>query len=357
MLEPHFAFTELLVKEAVPSSPCCSRKVLIVQFFLMSLGFVVLLNTALCTDNRSRQNPAVQELAVNMASAPWFTALVRSPQLPPWPATLGRNPNYVPVSSSVIPCPPGVSSLVCHGMNDAGGPPNTRSQGGGRGAGGWTRPPKFDRPKPSFTSQPNFRRPRFNQPVSTVDNRPGFRDAPQPKRGQKAPSVVMNLGIKYPEVRVMAQDMSPLGVMPTNEALVKAQEDEKDLIVITPNAQPPVVKIVEYSKYKYELDKGQKEAKRKQRESRVDTKEVKMRVNIDTNDYGVKLRKADKFLTKDGDKVKVLVQMKGAEMYKTNGKELLQKFKEDIGEKAVIETEPRQQGRSWFMVLGPAKAS
>lgn len=298
-----------------------------------------------------------------MAAAPWFATLGRSPQLQHWAGTPGSSPIHVPALS--VLCPPGVPSVVCMG---AGGPPGRGGAGGspgGRGSpsfGGMqskTGKFSFQRRNDGFTFQ------RRNQPAPLnrfrpggppVEDRPGFREAPKPQRGkQNTAPVVMNFAIKVPEVRVILQDKSPLGVMPTQEALKKAQEDEKDLIMINPQGVPPLVRIVEYSKFKFENEKQQKEKKAQQRENKVEVKEVKLKPNIATHDYDVKMRNALKFIEKDGDKVKVLVQMRGAEMFKENGRDLLKKFIADVGDRADVELAPRQSGRDFFTVLAPAK--
>lgn len=170
---------------------------------------------------------------------------------------------------------------------------------------------------------------------------------------------MMNFGVEYPEVRVLTQDeegKEESMVMPTAEALKKAQGEEKDLILVTPGAKPPICKIIEYGKWKYDKEKLNKEAKRKQRETRVDIKEMKMTVGIDVGDYQTKIRKTRKYLVKDGNKVKVLVKLKGRDIFKDNAKELLDKYIVDVGDDAIVETAPRRMGRDYFMLLQPVKA-
>merc|ERR1712046_140744 len=110
--------------------------------------------------------------------------------------------------------------------------------------------------------------------------------------------------------------------MAIEQALKKAQNEQKDLIVVNDSAQPPVCRIVEYSRFKFEKEKMEKQQRKKQREARVIVHELKLRPNIDVRDYEVKLRKAQEFLQEDNDKVKMLVPMRGREVFKSNGEQL-----------------------------------
>ncbi|EFN51121.1 hypothetical protein CHLNCDRAFT_141304 [Chlorella variabilis] len=168
----------------------------------------------------------------------------------------------------------------------------------------------------------------------------------------REPLVPMNENIRAAEVRVLAEDKTPLGVMVTSRALAEARSLGMDLIMIVPDAAPPVVRIMEFSKYNYELEKAAKEAKRKQREAVVETKEVKLRPATDVHDYQVKVKAAQKFLGK-GHRVKLTLQFRGREMeFQQIGREMFQRFVEDCGGSDVsIEQPPQMQGRQMTMLL------
>jgi len=135
-----------------------------------------------------------------------------------------------------------------------------------------------------------------------------------------------------------------------------AQEADVDLVLITPDADPPVVRLVEYSKYKYELEKNKKTQQKKQRESKVDIKELKMRPNTDVHDYQVRLRSARKFLEK-GNKVKLTISFRGREMsFKDESRKTFEGFMQDLGELAVPEGGPQMQGRNMSMIIAPKKS-
>lgn len=141
--------------------------------------------------------------------------------------------------------------------------------------------------------------------------------------------------------------------MGTKDAISLAEEKGTDLIEISPNAVPPVCKIMDYGKYKYELTKKEKEAKKKQKVTT--TKEIKMSVNIDQHDIEIKAKKAIEFLN-DEDKVKVAVVFQGREMaYIESGKTILDKFVEAVGDVAVVDKSPMQEGRTMMMILAPKK--
>jgi translation initiation factor IF-3 len=144
------------------------------------------------------------------------------------------------------------------------------------------------------------------------------------------------------------------GVVSQRDAISLAEEAGLDLVEISPNAEPPVCKILDYGKYKYEQQKKRNEAKKNQKV--VDVKEVKIRPNIDEHDYGVKLRSMAKFL-EGGDKVKVSMRFRGREMaHQQLGMELMVRVKTELGELAKVEVQPRMEGRQMLMVLAPAKA-
>ena len=138
------------------------------------------------------------------------------------------------------------------------------------------------------------------------------------------------------------------------DALRQAYEQDLDLVKISPNATPPVCKIMDYGKFRFEQTKKEKEAKKNQRI--VEVKEIRMSPSIDTNDFNVKLKNAQKFL-KDGDRVKVTVRFRGREMAHTNiGEELLKQFGESCAEVASVEKNPKLDGRHMSMFLSPKAA-
>ena len=150
---------------------------------------------------------------------------------------------------------------------------------------------------------------------------------------------------------MIGPDGGQLGIMSSQEALALAEEQELDLVKISPNATPPVCKIMDYGKFRFEQLKKEKEAKKNQRV--VEVKEIRMSPNIDTNDFNVKVKNAQKFLT-DGNRVKVSVRFRGREMAHTNlGEQLLQQFGEACAEIASTEKAPKLEGRNMSMFLSP----
>ena len=148
---------------------------------------------------------------------------------------------------------------------------------------------------------------------------------------------------------MIGSDGEQLGVMPAREAFKLAQEAELDLVKIVPGANPPVCKIINYGKYKYELVRKEKEAKKKQKI--VDVKEVRLSPNIDTNDLNTKVNQAKKFLAK-GDKVKVTLRFRGRELAHVNeSKVILDEFVEKLADVAVVEKAAKFEGRSMIMFL------
>ena len=146
-------------------------------------------------------------------------------------------------------------------------------------------------------------------------------------------------------------DGTMLGVMPTEKALELATEKKLDLVNISPNAKPPVCKILDYGKYRYELQKKEKEARKKQKTTQV--KKIRLSTFIEEHDVQVKANTASKFL-KDGDKVKVSLRFRGRERdYKDKGMAVMQSFAEIVSEVGVVEKKPVFEGRSLTMVLGP----
>ena len=164
----------------------------------------------------------------------------------------------------------------------------------------------------------------------------------------------LNEEIRDKEVRVISHEGEQLGIMSPASALELAMENDLDLVKISPNAVPPVCKIMDYGKFRFEQLKKEKEAKKNQHV--VEIKEVRMSPNIDTNDFNVKVRSAQKFL-KDGNRVKVTVRFRGREMAHTSiGEELLVRFGNDCAEMATVEKNPKLDGRLMTMFLSPKTA-
>src|SRR6185436_19024772 len=176
--------------------------------------------------------------------------------------------------------------------------------------------------------------------------RPQRAQAPVQKDGPR-----INEEIRAREVHLIDKDGHNLGNMTVPEALAKAQEAGLDLVEISPNATPPVVKILDYGKYKYQEQKKQAEARKKQKV--VEVKEVKFRPMIDDHDYDVKMRSMHRFF-EEGDKVKVTLRFRGRELaHPELGMKLLQKVRVDFEPVAKVEYEPRMEGRQMIMILAP----
>jgi translation initiation factor IF-3 len=162
---------------------------------------------------------------------------------------------------------------------------------------------------------------------------------------------LLNERIRDRELRLIDDDGTQLGIVPTRDALTTAKEKGLDLFVVQPDANPPVAKIMDYGRHKFEQEKKARETKRKHHI--VDVKEIKMRYKIEEHDYQVKLRNAHKFLT-DGDKIKVLTILRGREMqHKDMAMKLMQKFAEELKELAIMDREPKMEGKSVLMILSP----
>ena len=160
---------------------------------------------------------------------------------------------------------------------------------------------------------------------------------------------MINGQIRDKEVRLIGEDGEQKGIMPIKEAMRLAQEAELDLVKIVPKAQPPVCKIIDYGKYRYELARKEKEAKKKQKT--VEVKEVRLSPNIDTNDLNTKVNNAKKFISK-GNKVKITLRFRGREMaHVQQSKHILDDFAELLKDIAVVEKQPKLEGRSMSMVL------
>ncbi len=161
----------------------------------------------------------------------------------------------------------------------------------------------------------------------------------------------MNEQIKAREVRVIDPDGNQLGVMKTEEALDLAQEKKMDLVNVAPNERPPVCRMMDYGKHKYEQSKREKEAKKKQKTSSI--KEIKMRPNIDKHDFDVKAKRGQKFLEK-GDKIKVTVMFRGREItHPEIAQRLCKELADELSDYGVVEKQAKQEGRNMIMILSP----
>ncbi|MDO7786695.1 translation initiation factor IF-3 [Desulforamulus aquiferis] len=161
----------------------------------------------------------------------------------------------------------------------------------------------------------------------------------------------INEEIRAREVRVVDADNNQLGIMSAKEALRIAEEKQLDLVEVAPQAKPPVCRIMDFGKFKYEQSKREKEAKKKQRIIQV--KEVKLRPRIEDHDYDVKAKNAERFL-KDGDKVKATIMFRGREIVHTElGQRLLVRLAEDMKDICTIERHPKLEGKNMIMILAP----
>ncbi|MAW88576.1 MAG: translation initiation factor IF-3 [Phyllobacteriaceae bacterium] len=180
---------------------------------------------------------------------------------------------------------------------------------------------------------------------TTTIRRP-FRAPPPVKEGPRA-----NQEIRVPRVQLIGEDGSNLGEVSIQDALARAEDAGLDLVEISPNASPPVCKILDLGKLKYEKQKKAAEARKKQKT--IEIKEIKMRPNIDTHDYEVKMKAVRRFF-EDGDKVKVTLRFRGREMaHQELGMQLLNKVRAEVEEIAKVEAEPKLEGRQMMMVLAP----
>jgi translation initiation factor IF-3 len=177
-----------------------------------------------------------------------------------------------------------------------------------------------------------------------------YRAAPTVKEGPR-----VNDEIRIPQVQLVDDQGENHGIVDIEEARHLAQEAGLDLVEISPNSQPPVVKILDYGKYKFQAQKKAAEARKKQKT--VEVKEIKMRPSIDTHDYEVKMRAARRFL-EEGDKVKMTLRFRGREMaHQELGLRLLWRVRDELTEMAKVEADPRLEGRQMIMILAPtAKA-
>ncbi|WP_193570374.1 translation initiation factor IF-3 [Luteibacter yeojuensis] len=162
-----------------------------------------------------------------------------------------------------------------------------------------------------------------------------------------------NNEIRVPRVRVLGVEGEQLGIMDTRDAIRAAEDLGMDLVEIQPNGDPPVCRIMDYGKFKFEAQKKAQAAKKKQKQ--VEIKEVKFRPVTDVGDYQIKLRNMLRFL-EEGDKVKVTIRFRGREMsHQDLGQNLARKIQEDVGENGSVEQFPRLEGRQMVMMIGPKK--
>jgi translation initiation factor IF-3 len=163
----------------------------------------------------------------------------------------------------------------------------------------------------------------------------------------------INGRIEAHEVRLIGAEGEMIGVVSTREALARADEAGLDLVEVSPTAAPPVCKILDYGKFKYESQKKANAARKKQRV--IEVKEIKMRPGIDDNDYGIKMRKVREFLD-EGDKVKVTMRFRGREMaHQHIAMEILEKVRTEVTDLGKVEQMPKLEGRQMIMVMAPLK--
>ncbi|WP_339856570.1 translation initiation factor IF-3 [uncultured Nisaea sp.] len=161
----------------------------------------------------------------------------------------------------------------------------------------------------------------------------------------------MNRDILVERVRCIDPDGEMLGVLTVREGILKAEEFGLDLVEVSPNADPPVCKILDYGKFKYEAQKKKNEAKKKQKI--IEIKEIKLRPNIDEHDFEVKMKNVRKFIG-EGDKVKVTLRFRGREMaHQDLGMNVLNRVRDEMEEAAKVESYPKMEGRQMIMVIAP----
>jgi translation initiation factor IF-3 len=180
--------------------------------------------------------------------------------------------------------------------------------------------------------------------VSRFDRRPPERD-----------STRINERIRVPEVRLIDENGEQVGIVPTPDALERARESDLDLVEVSPTSKPPVCRILDYSKYKYEQEQKAKQARKHQQQ--VNVREIKLRPKIAQHDYETKRGHVERFL-KQQDKVKVTIMFRGREQsHPERGRMLLDRLLEDVSEIGVLEQAPLQEGRNMTMLLGPARGA
>ena len=180
--------------------------------------------------------------------------------------------------------------------------------------------------------------------VSRFDRRPPERDQTR-----------INERIRVPEVRLIDEGGDQVGVIPTDQALTRAQEQDLDLVEVSPTSKPPVCRILDYSKYKYEQEQKAKAARKHQQQ--VNVREIKLRPKIADHDYETKRGHVERFL-KQQDKVKVTIMFRGREQsHPERGRALLERLFSDVEELATIEQHPLQEGRNMHMLLAPSRGA
>jgi translation initiation factor IF-3 len=182
---------------------------------------------------------------------------------------------------------------------------------------------------------------------------------PVPRRFDRRPPerdpTRLNERIRVPEVRLIGADGEQVGVIPTEEALKRAQSEDLDLVEVAPEAKPPVARLLDYSKYKYEQEQKAKAARKHQQQ--VNVREIKLRPKIADHDYQTKKGHVERFL-RNRDKVKVTIMFRGREQaHPERGRALLQRLFGDLEEMATIESEPLQEGRNMSMMLAPVRTA
>ncbi|HSI91954.1 MAG TPA: translation initiation factor IF-3 [Jiangellaceae bacterium] len=198
-------------------------------------------------------------------------------------------------------------------------------------------------------------RPAGLDPSGTIGGEPSRACPHTPSRQEVSISVEprINDRIRVPEVRLVGPNGEQVGIVRIEDALRLAQEADLDLVEVAPSARPPVAKLMDYGKFKYESAMKAREARRNQ--SHVLIKEQKLRPKIDTHDYETKKRNVERFLS-EGDKVKVTIMFRGREQSRPElGLRLLQRLADDVQELGFVESAPKQDGRNMIMVLGPHK--
>jgi translation initiation factor IF-3 len=182
---------------------------------------------------------------------------------------------------------------------------------------------------------------------------------PVPRRFDRRPperdQTRLNERIRVPEVRLIGADGEQVGVIPTEQALERAQSEDLDLVEVAPEAKPPVARLLDYSKYKYEQEQKAKAARKHQQQ--VNVREIKLRPKIADHDYETKKGHVERFL-RQHDKVKVTIMFRGREQaHPERGRALLQRLFEDVKELSTIESEPLQEGRNMSMMLAPVRSA
>ena len=164
--------------------------------------------------------------------------------------------------------------------------------------------------------------------------------------------MIVNNGIRAREVRLIGQDGEQLGIKSKREALQLAEEANLDLVLVAPKARPAVARIMDYGKYRFEMQKKEREARKKQKT--ITVKEIRLSPSIDTNDFKVKLKRVRKFIEK-GDKVRISLRFRGrAITHKDIGRDMIERMAEETSDIATVVQHPKMEGRSIFLTLAPA---